>query len=155
MIKHILLDLDGSLCDDSARRHLLPNDSAQKFTKEFEPYHDQLGNDELNTKVWDRSFDIAEMHEATIELITGRSEKYRKETETWLRKFPNIVFNGLTMRTEGDVQSTASLKVKRAKRIQDVYRYEPLQIMLIDDKPEVILDFMREGYLTLWIEKMF
>jgi len=93
--KIVLVDMDGTIADASRReRQYL---SGEK--KDWPGFFRDMENDPPITDVLKRVKELAERYEIVI--LTGRPEKYRESTKTWLAKH-GVEHSQLLMRRNGD-----------------------------------------------------
>lgn len=83
----IIVDLDGTLCDNTHRRHLVPPKELAETTKAWVLFNKACIDDkpigpmvELLTKL------SSSVYWYEVIFVTGRGEQARSETEAWLRK---------------------------------------------------------------------
>lgn len=100
---HIIVDLDGTLCDSRHREHL-----AQ--AKEWDAFHTRLENDNpyKDVKTLVNTFHKEAPHHCIVAL-TGRTDKYRQQTLAWLN-LHEIKVCSLLMRPENDWRSDSVVK---------------------------------------------
>lgn len=135
----IVMDLDGTLCDCSHRVHL-----AQ--AQQWEEFNAGICNDIPHPEAV--AFLKAVSIDYEVLLCTGRDEKNRSATMTWLiRNKLHCLFDELIMRPSGDFSSDDSLKVKmvdeyfggREKALESV-------LLVLDDRDRVVLAFRDAGF---------
>lgn len=105
----VMFDLDGTLCDDRWRQHLILSDNVTHgdLDAKWDAYHAACGQDlPINLHLLDglSTFDVA--------FVTSRPEKFREKTKQWLRE--NIYSHRnspLLMRPIGDHRHSPELKV--------------------------------------------
>lgn len=101
----IAVDLDGCICNTSARQHLLD--------ESFEAYHSALDTDTPNevTKAILRG-----LSDANYEIIvcTGRPAKFDLRTMAWLNKY-GVEIDEILMRADNDWRSDAEVKISLLK----------------------------------------
>lgn len=73
----VIVDLDGTLCNDSSRKHLVEGKH-----RDYDAYHAALMSDEPNPKLLSK-LDAFTDEGVLIFYITGRPEKYRSLTLDW------------------------------------------------------------------------
>lgn len=100
---HVIVDLDGTLCDSRHREHL-----AQ--AKEWDAFHERLVNDNpyADVKALVNTFHKEAPHHCIVAL-TGRTDKYRQKTNDWLN-LHEVKVCSLLMRPENDWRSDAVIK---------------------------------------------
>lgn len=111
----IICDLDGVLCDHRHRLHHVQSSGnnlwsgkpmygdPNKNEPDYEEYYASMGEDKPNHAIYDiicrYAFDTKE--DCKILFVTGRPEKYRKNTEEWLNSWIMPFAVGLS--DEGDL----------------------------------------------------
>lgn len=90
-MKIVIFDIDGTLADCEHRVHHVRKPTGEK--KDWRAFFAGISDDSLIMQVASIYHMLASAG-ATIILLTGRDEKYRKATETWLAE------HGLTAHTE-------------------------------------------------------
>lgn len=143
-VNHIIIDLDGTLCDNVKRIN-----KEIKSVKDWIPYYKYIPEDKLN--LWCAQIMMAYELSFKTEFIflTGRPEKTRKATEEWLinnlrwlRRF------SLYMRCDGDyredyIVKRELLKTKIIKKHKNI-------ILGIDDRPENVNVFREFNIPSLY-----
>lgn len=138
--KALIVDIDGTLSDDSHRRHLV-----LKKPKNFAEYYSLLSMDTLNSELNEY---LKQQHAEGMEIIylTGRPDRYRGPTLTWLlgHDCPN---GFLYMRRDNDMRPAPVYKLDAWKnRLSEIFEVKEV----IDDDPRVIDAFKNVGMtLTL------
>jgi phosphoglycolate phosphatase-like HAD superfamily hydrolase len=132
--KIIVVDLDGTLCNDTHRRHLV---SAGKWDE----YHSLCHLDEIYPDV---AIIIGGMSRSGYEIVlcTGRNEKWREMTLDWL--FKNKIFgciDVLLMRPDDDYRPAGELKLDL---IEKNFALSKIAFAL-DDTEKVIEAFRNAG----------
>lgn len=91
-----IFDIDGTLADCSQRLHFI-----QQEKPDWESFYKDCVNDNHIEPVWNL---LHRIYEDGIDVIfvTGRPEKYRKQTTIWLSKYLMSEYFGLCMRKDGD-----------------------------------------------------
>jgi len=117
----LLVDLDGTLCDDAHRRHHLQ-------TRDFEAYHAACHLDPPH----ELTLRLVKEYRGEVYIATGRYSSLREVTLGWLRKH-GVVPAGMYMRKRGDYRSNAQLKLEAAQH----FGLLPAQgfVLAIDDNP--------------------
>lgn len=105
-----IFDIDGTLADCSHRLHfILPPyvsplqdiENLDKFQPDWETFHKECVNDKPIKPVLNLLRLIYEGEQGII-FVTGRPEKYRKQTTLWLSKYLGSEYFELAMRKDGD-----------------------------------------------------
>lgn len=137
---HIIIDLDGTLCDISHRVHL-----AQ--AKDWEEFHKGIPDDAVNQDVMQL---LEIFSEASINIIicTGRPESTRISTLSWLHR--NSVHEDvdiLLMRPNDDHSPDHELKVRmldehfgsRESALRNI-------LFILDDRDKVVEAYRNAGF---------
>lgn len=139
--KTIICDIDGTISDSEWRSHLARNKAWAEFhafsvkDKPIKPIVEMV-----SVLSW----------EASIVLLTGRTEAYRQTTMNWLRDNELAPFiDGLLMRPNNDFSSDIDFKLKSLESyFGDKERVLEKVWMVIDDRDSVVKG-MREYGLTV------
>ena len=114
----ILCDLDGTLAKITKRN---PYDTAKCL------------KDELNQPIFDL-LELERKEGAKIILVTGRDERYKKQTIEWLEK-NSIIYDHLYMRTTSDSRKDSLVK----KEIYFQFIFEQYKVKyILDDRTQVV-----------------
>ena len=138
----VVVDMDGTLSDCSGRVHFA-------VAKQWEAFHDGLMNDRPNDDVaWflsKLSFD------AHIVICTGRPERYRDTTHSWLRKWNlSHLINDILMRPEGDFRSDSVLKPELLMNYLGAELDPKDYVKLVIDDRTSVVDAWRNMGLPCW-----
>ncbi len=138
-MKHIILDLDNCIADDSWR---IPKINWQK-TNPMERYHDYH-----SLSGFDRpgNLDILEAHsDAAVIVFTARPVQYSAVTYEWLRR-NKIPYEYLVMRNNNDHRPSLDLKRSMLKWLPELYDV-PLSTIVAayDDRADVVEMYRSEG----------
>ncbi len=138
--KCVIVDLDGTLCNVDHRRHLV--EKAPGY-REWEKFFDLMGEDHPNE--WCRELVFSMMRKHKIVFVTGRWEKYRRVTETWIMFHlglrPHHDYE-LFMRPSDDPRKDHLVKLDiYSKAIQP--RYDVL--FCVDDRASVVAMWRAAG----------
>lgn len=129
-----LFDLDGTIADLS---HRLPH--IQKDPKDWDAFYAACGNDPPIPHIINLVHELA--HHRAIVLVSGRSDRVRELTETWLKEH-GVVYNALYMRPDGDIRDDFYVKKILLKHI--IFDgWNPL--MAFDDRDQVVKMWRGEG----------
>lgn len=123
-IKVVIVDMDGTLADVSHRLHFL--NGPKKNWKEF---FAGMDDDPPSSVIVDWVKKLSPDYEVVI--VTGRPEKYRPNTESWLRKY-HVPFSRIVMRRHGDHRPDYVVK----KDLLDQIGTDRVAFV-IDDRPSV------------------
>lgn len=138
MKRHIIIDLDGTLCNSAHREELARN-------REWEAFHDLLIHDQPHD-------DVVEFMRAADDLnkmiaLTGRPEKYRNLTLEWLNKNELNLFEQLIMRPDDDWRSDHVLKPEmlftyfgsKEKALESV-------LVILEDRDRLVEEWRNLGF---------
>lgn len=140
-INYVLCDLDGTLCDLSARRHYV-----REAPKNWKKFFEEIPNDTLREDVLaDVEATLASVRDqgkrAYLVLVSARPENYKKVTEEWLAR-NDVDYFTLIMRRAGDSREDSIVK----REILNKYFKDKSKIIKVfDDRPRVIRMWREEG----------
>tara|TARA_B100000035_G_scaffold116247_1_gene98525 strand:+ start:894 stop:1322 length:429 start_codon:yes stop_codon:yes gene_type:complete len=103
----ILCDIDGTVANNDHRQHFLEG------KKDWEGFFSELTNDIPIFSIIEK----VKKHQSEgkdIIFLTGRPERYREETESWLKKYFNFKFR-LLMRKDNDLRNKVIAKEELLK----------------------------------------
>ena len=131
----VIFDMDGTLCDVSAIRHLVEGED-----RDFDAFHGAAIDCPPHPHVVAA---VTEAREATmaIVVVTARSSKWRDYTIMWLDKY-EIAFDHLYMRIEADFRPDYVIKADILKAIKKD-GFNPIHAW--DDNPKVIALWRENG----------
>lgn len=139
----IIVDLDGTLANIDHRLYYVKD----KDQKGWEEFFQHISNDTPNMAVYDM---LQVMHQSgyAILLVSGREEKWRDATETWLKKF-HIPYTWLLMRPFGDYRDDTEIKEEIYTRyIQPYFNVS----FCVDDLPSVCRKWRELGLTCFQIQ---
>jgi len=131
---YIICDLDGTLCDIDHRLRFIHNTDK----KDWDGFFDAMGKDSLRP-VTKQLIDLTYPNHSVV-IVTGRPEKYRDMTTTWL-KDNDVRYDAIYMRRDGDRRPDTIVK----QEILDLYLDKDKVEMVIDDRPVVIRQWRSNG----------
>ncbi len=139
MKKHIIIDLDNCVADDSWR---IPRINWQKSNpiERYHDYHSLSGFDRPG------NLDIfVEHRDAAVVVFTARPVLYHAVTEEWLRR-TRIPFEYIVMRNNADHRHSLELKRTMLNWLPDMYGI-PLEsiVAAYDDRPDVVAMYKEHG----------
>jgi hypothetical protein len=120
----VIVDMDGTLADVSHRLHYLNGP-----TKNWSSFFAFMDDDPPSTVIVDWVKNLPPDYEVVI--VTGRPEKFRANTESWLRKY-DIPYSRIIMRRSGDHRPDYVVK----KELLDQVGQHSVAFV-IDDRPTV------------------
>jgi phosphoglycolate phosphatase-like HAD superfamily hydrolase len=141
----IIFDLDGTLCDDTHRRHHLA-------AGDFAAYHTALPTDKPKFPLLAtmRALHTAGNH---IEIWSGRYESSRKATLHWFAKYAIWVVDRsivIRLRPEGDERSSAVLK---EAWLDEALKFSaPAVTLAFDDLQSAVDMWRRRGIICAQVE---
>lgn len=129
MISGIVCDLDGTLCNDAHRKS-----HAEK--KAWDEYHARCHLDKPNEVVRMLLWGCMDVGVAII-FLTGRPERYRKKTVSWLQDHIGLRHDQYTllMRPDRNYVSNATLKQQLLAEFREQNKFQLLAIL--EDSPTV------------------
>ncbi len=103
-MKAIIVDLDGTLYNSTARNHLAQSG-------QWDDFHRASSTDKPNYEVL-QLVNLLSLHEKTIVLaVTGRDDRYRDITNSWINR-NSAMIDFVLMRPEGDRRSDTVVKIE-------------------------------------------
>ena len=134
----VIVDLDGTLSDNSHRKHYIEGDDP-----DWSRYYGKVSEDGVKQNVRDFVTELEEDHDIII--LTARSNEVRRDTIKWLEEH-EIPFDKLIMLTEGrwDI-SDHKFKKEKLQEIED-------PVLAIDDKTSNCKMFENHGLKTYTVE---
>lgn len=138
--KTIIVDLDGTLANELHRNHLIKNPPRQ-----WEAYYDRVRDD---APFWDIITMVNEFYDKDyrVVILTGRVERTRVETETWLRKH-NVSYHVLKMRGTDDRTQDDELKIRWAFEMG----LHDRTLFVLEDRKRVVDAWRRAGFTCLQV----
>lgn len=144
-MKLVIMDLDGVICDNSHRAHLVPPEDQRHKNEAWHPFVSACVNDNPIQAGIDmlRSLKV----DNNVVIVTSRQDKFQAETMEWLKNhIPGIDFTGeVIFRPNYDHTHPADYKERVLHSLLDCYE----RIMFaIDDDPEIIEMYNANGVPT-------
>lgn len=137
-MKTILFDIDGTLANLNGR---------EKFLKQEKPdwqnFNAKMEEDLPNTPIVELYRALYESKKFEIILVSGRQEKFRKVTQTWLT-WHEIPFNTLLMRADKDQQPDQAVK----QDILNSLKSQGKEILFTVDDRQSVVDMWRANGIT-------
>lgn len=129
IMKTILFDIDGTLADLNGRENFLKQEKP-----DWKKFNAKIEEDVPNTPVVELYRTLYESGKFEIILVSGRQERFRKVTETWLA-WHEIPFGELLMRADNDQRPDSEVK-------QDILNSLKAQgkkiLFTVDDRQSVV-----------------
>ena len=135
----IIVDLDGSLSNDSHRQAKRPTHS--KNNEDWDAYHSLLHLDPVNWFIRDMIIDFGRRYpDSQVVLLTGRcAEQTRAATESWLA-IAGVRYDELIMKSKLDIEMRNSEFKRMAFQnylLRTKQHYSDC-MLAIEDLPEII-----------------
>ena len=132
----ILCDIDGTVANNDHRQHFLEG------KKDWDGFFDKLDEDEPIRPIINKVIENNKSGKKII-FLTGRPERYRDKTETWLKKY--FPFNiKMLMRNNNDQRNKLIIK----KEIIDAnFKVDDIALV-IDNDEDLIKMWARIGLPT-------
>lgn len=127
----ILCDIDGTLADIRLRKYCVDGEH-----KDWKAFFEGIHTDAFRQEVWEDVKEVINDTGYDLFLVSGRNEKYRKETETWFGTHNAEVLQyakAMFMRREDDRRPDTDVK----QNFLDMIGKEHVR-MVFDDRPSVI-----------------
>jgi hypothetical protein len=137
-----VVDIDGVVADVRHRLHLL-----EQEPKDWDGFFGACGDDPALPQ--GIALVLALRHEHDIVWLTGRPERIRETTETWLRRH-GLPSGPIFMRGDADRRPARQTKREIVREISQQRRIA----MIVDDDPAVVRELQDHGYpvkLADWI----
>lgn len=138
MKKTIIFDIDGTLADLNGREQFLHNGK-----KDWKNFNVNMDKDLPNTPIVELYHTLYESQHYEIILVSGRQERFRKVTETWLT-FHKIPFDTLLMRGDTDFRHDCEIKQDILKSLQA----QGKEILFSVDDRQSVVDMWRANGIT-------
>jgi len=137
-MKTIIFDIDGTLANIKHRRKYLDGDRP-----DWTRFNAAMGEDTPNAPIvalYNTLWNSGAYH---LEIVTGRNERFRKVTESWLT-WNNIEFNSVTMRANKDQRADNFVK----QDILDAFLAAGHEIEFVVDDRQQVVDMWRRNGIT-------
>jgi hypothetical protein len=133
----VIFDIDGTLADISVRRHHVAH-----HPKDWDAFFEAMAEDEvihpiaqLCNTLYEAGFQIS--------LCSGRPEKYRADTETWLQRH-GVKYHDMHLRPDGDRRSDVIVKREMLQRFD-----RGKIAFVVEDRSRIVEMWRREGLICL------
>jgi len=133
----IVFDLDGTLANITHRLHFIKNDA-----KDWDGFFKAIPQDQPISELVDLAVTLLTLNEKQIVFVTGRPERTRKDTISWLERngIKTDFQRNLFMRHDGDKRSDSIVK----KIILNNMRAIGFRPVLVFDDRQSVVDMWRE-----------
>lgn len=139
----VIVDMDGTIADATRRER----EFLLQPVKDWPGFFRDMENDPPIQSVLDHVHKLAKTHDIVI--LTGRPERYRHETESWLERH-NIRPAMLLMRPHGDSRPDYIAKPELLRRLagRDL-------VLALDDRGPVCDEYRKRGIRVMQITSNF
>ena len=144
-MKIVIMDLDGVICDNSHRAHLVPLADQQHLNEAWQPFVAECHNDAPIAAGIEMLKALETVYGVAI--VTSRQEMFKELTETWLKKHTPFYkcFQNIAYRPADNTDSPAEYKRVTLQLIRS-YGHEVM--FAIDDDPAIVAMYNAEGVPT-------
>lgn len=136
----VIFDIDGTVANNEHRQYFL-----EQTPKDWDGFFEAMDKDEPVDSIVDLVLTLGFLG-AKIVFCTGRPEKYRNTTFSWLRKYMGEVGLNATllMRPDGDFRPDHEVK----KEMLDKLRADGHKIWFVVDDRNSVVDMWRSNGVT-------
>lgn len=139
-MKTVIFDIDGTLANIEHRRPFV-----QTAKPDWKRFNAAIEDDTVNEPVASLYRTLWDADVYDLQIVTGRTEVFRKVTETWLI-WNDLPFNRVTMRPDKDFRPDHIIK----EEILDRFLTEGRNIeFTVDDRQQVVDMWRRRGIVCL------
>lgn len=132
-----IFDIDGTLSDLSHRLHLISDGQ-----KDWDAFFDACSGDRPINRVI-ATCQMLHKAEATIVLLSGRSDAVRQKTVDWLNEH-RVPFHALYMRKAGDHRQDDVVKAELFERMAQEWDLKNL-LGVFEDRNQVVEMYRKRG----------
>ena len=137
-MKTVIFDIDGTLADIEHRRGFLDGERP-----DWHRFNEAMGEDTPNVPVVELYQTLWSSGAYDLQIVTGRNERFRKVTETWLT-WNEIPFNRVLMRADKDNRPDNIIKGE----ILEQFLKEGRDIAFAVDDRQQVVDMWRANGVT-------
>lgn len=144
--KFIIVDLDGTLCDCSGRVHLAQAGLWDEFNAacgDDKPIASTVGVLKILTNA---NYDFVPVMIA----LTGRSAKFRLETERWITTHAPGLIDEVLMRPEHDYRPDGEVKIGLLEELFGSKEAVLESVLVVLDDRDRVVQALRDYGLTVW-----
>lgn len=144
MEKAIIVDLDGTLADNSHRLHYIINDDG---TKDWDKFFGGIPEDTINP--WCKEIIIKYRNTHKILFVTGRPDRngIKPDTIDWLAKHSMLYNYELHMRGTNDYRKDVIVKSEILNSLSEKYEFT----FALEDRSHIAKAFREKGIITLQV----
>lgn len=143
-MKIVIMDLDGVICDNSHRAHLVPPVDQQHRNEAWRPFVEECVNDKPIPSGAAFLNIVRLSGEVPVVIITSRQQAYSEITYNWLRSH-NLYCTEVIFRPDDNHLSPKEYKRTVVRDLKD----KSLEILFaIDDDPAIIAMYNEEVIAT-------
>lgn len=132
----VICDIDDTLADRSHRIHHVQNDP-----KDWDAYFGGIHNDSVIYPTLIILESLFEYYGYEIVFCTGRQEKFRPQTEKWIKK-TGLIYSSLMMRSTGDFREDSVIK---KEMVEKLLKSNLNPTIAIDNSDEVLEMYSSQG----------
>lgn len=136
----LLVDMDGTLCDVRAIRHLV--DGTNDTRRDFNAFHSQSIECPAYPSVLEVIKEARSSGLVTV-IVSAREERWSFLTALWLREH-EVEYSDMFLRANGDSRPDAAVKREIGARIMQ--HYDP--VLALDDRTDLIAIWHEFGVPT-------
>lgn len=130
----VLVDLDGTIANNSHRQHWLKSKPAN-----WKAYNATMSEDLPIKATLDAVRGLVHSDKADVVFVSGREETYKDVTVKWINTYYDYPFIGLYMRPEKDYRGDEIVKKELLYQAMKDLDFELEDILCIfDDRPKVV-----------------
>lgn len=138
LMKTIIFDVDGTLSDLNGREDYLKSNNP-----DWKSFNANMDKDLPNTPIVELYKTLWETGKYEMIIVSGRQERFRKITETWLT-WHEIPFKTLLMREDKDSRPDSAVK----QDILNQLKNEGKKILFVVDDRQFVVDMWRNNGIT-------
>lgn len=137
-MKTIVFDVDGTLADLNGREDYLKSNKP-----DWKAFNTDMDRDLPNAPIVELYKTLWETGKYEMIIVSGRQERFRKVTETWLT-WHEIPFKTLLMREDKDSRPDSEVKQDILRRLQG----QGKKILFVVDDRQSVVDMWRANGVT-------